>query len=137
MNGWIIRYFDLPTLCCRLMRYLGFVPRPSQVHCRGLSKFALVEVQVSEMGRATLFTHRHSAPCYKRGGHASFHQHNARPFVLCSVSQSSPYPTLLAFLLLPCTLPAWAPTRALGFSQLPPSPSLPRASRSACSPQGE
>lgn len=122
------------------MRYLGFVPRALQVRCRGLSKCALAEVQVSEMGRATLFTHPHSAPCYERGGHASFHQHTTQPFILCSVFQSSRYPVLpmlLASLLLPRALPAWLPTRVLSFSWLLPSPSLPWASSSACSLQGE
>lgn len=44
------------------MRYLRFVPRTLQMCCRGLSRLALVEVQVSESGHATLFTPPHPAP---------------------------------------------------------------------------
>lgn len=138
MNGWIISYFDLPTLCCRLLRYLGFVPRTLQVCCRGLSEFALVEVQLSEMRSVTLLTHPHPTPCRKY--ESTPPSTSTTPSLLFWVSQSSPYPVLpvlLAFLFLQHTLPAWPPNRVLSFSWLLPSLSLLQAGNTACSLQGE
>lgn len=56
---------------------------------RELSGFALAEVQVSEMGHATLFTHPHLIPCEKHGGHAGFYQ----PFIFCYVQFPRAAPT--------------------------------------------
>lgn len=84
-------------------------------------------------------SHTLTLPCGKQGGHACFYQHN-NTFILYLFSQSSLYtmlPKTLAFLLLPCAFPGWAPTGAFSFSWFLSSPSLPWSSSSACSPQQE
>lgn len=52
---------NLPVLCHRLRSYRG------SSMGKGSSRFAPVEVQVSEMGHVTLFTHPHPIPCEKQG----------------------------------------------------------------------
>lgn len=136
MNGWIIRYFDLPTLWCRLMRFLGFVPRCRWV-AGGYPDLLWLGCRCARWAVPPCSRILTQLPVKSMG--VTLASNSTTPNLLFYVQfpKAAPSPCSPCFLPSPHTLPAWPPTRAFGFSRLRPNlPSLGQPF-SACALQGE